>query len=125
MASREWKQWCRGQENIVLNDDCVVVILGGRHCRVEVVDAGEAYELTGIAARRAALQSIPDFYLRAWRRNRTTRLVGFRVDPRGRLVGEAWVPKAGLSQEEFLHYVRHVASECDRFGFILTGKVHE
>ena len=126
MVSSDWKRWCRGQENISLDGDCVVItFVGGRHQRVEVTDAGEAFELTGFVARQAALQSVPDAPLRAWERNRTTQLVGFRVDRRGRLVGEAWVPKPGLGADEFLHYARLVAMECDRFEFILTGKDYE
>jgi hypothetical protein len=40
--------------------------------------------------------------------------VGFKIDGRGRLVGEAWVPPAGLNREEWSVYVRAVARACDR-----------
>jgi hypothetical protein len=126
MASSDWKQWCRDNEDIALDGDSVVVsFVGGRHQRIEVDDAGEAYELTGFVARPATLQPIPNAHLRAWERNRTTQLAGFRIDRRGRLVGEAWVPKPGLGADEFLHYVRRMAAECDRFEYILTGKDYE
>jgi hypothetical protein len=126
MASNDWKRWCRGHADIEFTGDGVVVtFVGGRHHQVEVEDAGEAYELTGLVARRADLQSIPDANLRAWERNRVTKLVGFRVDRRGRLIGNAWAPKPGMGADEFLHYVRCVALECDRFEFILTGKDYE
>jgi hypothetical protein len=126
MASSDWKQWCRDNEDIALDGDSVVVsFVGGRNQRIEVDDAGEAYELTGFVARPATLQAIPNAHLRAWERNRTTHLVGFRINRRGRLVGEAWVPKPGLSADEFLHYVRRMAAECDRFEYILTGKDYE
>jgi hypothetical protein len=49
-------------------------------------------------------------------------LVGFRIDRQHRLVGEAWIPKAGLVAEEFQLYVRMLAAECDRFEYALTGK---
>jgi len=52
-------------------------------------------------------------------------LMGFRIDRRGRLVGEAWVPKAGLTGEEFQLYVRHLAVEADRFEYGLTGRDSE
>lgn len=52
-------------------------------------------------------------------------LVGFRLDQKGRLVGEAWVPKAGLSRDEFLLYVKRVADECDLFEYHLTGNDRE
>ncbi|AUX27009.1 uncharacterized protein SOCEGT47_075820 [Sorangium cellulosum] len=48
--------------------------------------------------------------------------LGFRLEDRGRLVGEAWIPKAGLSVEEFATCVRQVAVECDRLEYLLTGK---
>jgi hypothetical protein len=41
------------------------------------------------------------------------------------MVGEAWTPKAGLSRDEFLAYVRRVATECDLFEYHLTGKDRE
>jgi hypothetical protein len=123
MASSDWKRWCRGHEDIARDGNGVIVtFVGGRHHRIDVSDAGEAYELTGFVARPATLQAIPNAYLRAWERNRTTKLVGFRINRRGRLVGEAWVPKPGLGADEFLHYVRRMAAECDRFEYILTGK---
>ena len=48
--------------------------------------------------------------------------MGFRIDHRGRVVGEAWVPKAGLSAAEFQLYLRTAAVECDRFEYVLTGR---
>ena len=44
---------------------------------------------------------------------------------RGRVVAGAWVPKAGLTQEEFQLYVRAVAVESDRFEYRLTGRDNE
>lgn len=126
MASNSWKQWCRGHQDITIQGGCAVLTFtGGRHQRVHVTDVGEAYELKGFVARQATLRNVPDAHLRAWERNRTTQLVGFRIDRRGRLVGESWVPKPGLDGSEFLHYLRRVAGECDRFEFILTGKDYE
>ena len=106
-------------------DGVNVITHGERHHRIEIRDTADTYELTGLVARLAALSAIPDVPLRAWRRNRGMCLVGFRVDHKGRLVGEAWVPKAGLGREEFLIYVGRVAAECDLFEFHLTGKDRE
>lgn len=55
-------------------------------------------------------------------RHRGTTLAGFRIDPRGRLLGESLIPKPGLSAAEFQHWVRVAAAECDRFEHALTGK---
>ena len=37
------------------------------------------------------------------------------------MLGEAWVPSAGLTAEEFRVYVHTVAAESDRFEQQLTG----
>jgi hypothetical protein len=102
-----------------------VITHGERQHRIALRETADTYELTGTVARLAALSAVPDVPLRTWRRNRGMQLVGFRVDPKGRLVGEAWVPKAGLGRDEFLTYVRRVAAECDLFEYHLTGKDRE
>jgi hypothetical protein len=40
-------------------------------------------------------------------------------------VGEAWIPKAGLTESEFQLYVRTLAIEADRFEYALTGRDSE
>jgi hypothetical protein len=57
-----------------------------------------------------------------WRRNRVTELVGFRLDRRGRIIGEAVLPSPGLTAKEWDLYVRAVARACDRFEYVLTGQ---
>lgn len=122
----DWRQMCRGVPGISVEGDAVVVAFAdGRHHRVEVRETDETYELRGIVARKAELEGVPDVAIRAWRRNRTAQLVGFRIDQRGRLVGEGWTPKAGLAAQELLLLLRRVAAECDRFEYILTGKDRE
>ncbi len=60
--------------------------------------------------------------LLAWERNRASDIVGFKLDGRGRLIGEAWVPTVGLDAEEWAFYVRTVAEACDRLEYLLTGR---
>ena len=119
----DWRQLCRGLDEISVDGDGVqVVVADERRQHIAIRETAETFELTGIVARPAAINTVPDVSLRAWRRNRAMQLVGFRVDQKNRLVGEAWVPKAGLKRDEFLFYVKHVAAECDLFGYYLTGK---
>ena len=119
----DWRQWCGGLDGISLDGDGVRVVMAyERHQHIAIRETGEALELTGTVARPAALDTIPHVPLRVWRRNRAMQLVGFRVDQKNRLVGEAWVPKAGLNRDEFLLYVKRVAAECDLFEYHLTGK---
>src|ERR1700730_8549198 len=121
----DWRQFGRGQDVSVDRDDIHVPVSEVRRQRVRIRETGDTYELMGVATGPAALIAVLDVSLRAGRRNRGMQLVGFRVDQKGRLVGEAWVPKAGLEREEFLAYVRRVAIECDLFEYYLTGKARE
>jgi hypothetical protein len=124
-VTTEWAALCAAPD-FALEDAAIVVrFADDRTQRVSVTDDGTAFVLCSFVARRAAVASIAgidDLALRAWQRNRTVALVGFRVDARERLVGEAWVPKAGLSAAEFQLAVRTVAAECDRLEYILTGR---
>ena len=122
----EWQQFCRGASQISVDgENAVLVMTGDRRQRVEIRETPDTYEFMSIVVRPSAIASVPDAPLRAWRRNRGLQLVGFRVDRKGRLVGEAWVPKAGLSRDEFLLSVRRCAAECDLFEFHLTGRDSE
>ncbi len=125
MAS-DWREFCRKNSELsVEGDDVVVTFDNQRRHRLDVRETDETYILTGVVARQAVFIDVPDAALRAWKRNRSTQLVGFRVDRKGRLVGEAWVPKAGLERDEFLLYVIRVATECALFEYHLTGKDRE
>jgi hypothetical protein len=79
---------------MTLDGDVIVVTFPDeRSHRVVVEDVDDAYEFSAVVARPAALDDIDDAPLRAWRRNRATQLLGFRIDRKGRLMGEAWAPK--------------------------------
>src|SRR5687768_13196480 len=121
-----WKQFCRGVEGVVIDGDGVDVVQADkRRHHIFIQETADSYELTGVVARASALSAWADVPLRAWRRNRAMQLVGFRVDQKGRLVGEAWVPKVGLRRDEFLLYLKRLAAECDLFEYHLTGKDRE
>lgn len=121
----DWRAFCRGAERISVDGESAVVMTGDRRQRVEIRETPDTYEFMSIVVRPSVVASVPDVPLRAWRRNRAMQNVGFRVDRKGRLVGEAWVPKAGISRDEFLLSVRRCAAECDLFEFHLTGKDSE
>jgi len=120
-VAADWWKLCRSEGLALAGDAVVVDLADGRRHSVKVRDTGDTFSLTAIVAKPALLQQVPQVPLLAWRRNRASRLVGFRVDPTGRLVGESWVPKVGLTAEEFQLYVRRVAVECDRLEHLLTG----
>jgi hypothetical protein len=121
-----WRSFCTGVRGIKLDGDTVVVTLGKeREHRIAVESKGDAIELCAVVARRGVVNELENPALAAWRRNRASSLVGFRLDERGRLVGESWVPGAGLTAVEFLVYLRGIAAACDLFEFQLTGKGRE
>jgi hypothetical protein len=118
----EWVMLCQA-DDLTVEEPHIQVRLGeSRRQRVTVKDEGETYILSAVVVRQATVSGLPDIVIKAWLRNRGTHLVGFRLDERGRLLGETWVPKAGLSAAEFQCYVRTVAIECDRFEYTLTGR---
>jgi hypothetical protein len=119
----DWVRFCSRAEYLVVSEPHVDVTFGdGRRHRVTVKDEGDSYLIGGFVARRAVVTSVPDLPVRAWTRNRVTQLVGFRIDRKLRLVGEAWLPKEGITREEFQMYLRRVAYECDRFEYLLSGR---
>ena len=94
-----------------------------RHQLVHVgEDHGDLLRVWSIVARPAIVDGLDDVALRAWRRNRLSELVGFRLDVRRRLIGEAWVPTAGVTADEWAFTVRYVAKICDGFEYTLTGR---
>ena len=122
----DWRKLCTGAPDVQIEGDAVIVSLSrGRQHRVDVEAKSDAIELRAVVARRAVVEEQKNPALAAWSRNRACSLVGFRLDERGRLIGESWVPGAGLTADEFLVYVREIAAACDLFEFQLTGKDKE
>lgn len=118
----EWASRCAGEGIKLLEDGMVEVSLGQRRHIVQIVDEGLALRLTARVARPAAVRALEELPLRLALRNRTVPVVGFHLDARGAVVGEARVSKAGLSPEELRFVLRRAAVECDRLEFELTGE---
>ncbi|MEU5950506.1 hypothetical protein ABZ793_33890 [Micromonospora sp. NPDC047465] len=77
--------------------------------------------MTAVVADADDLAPGQDAARAAWRRNRHSSLVDFRIDQEGRLIAQAWTPKDGLTPAAFQTLVRAVAREADRYEFQLTG----
>jgi hypothetical protein len=122
----EWREFCLGARDLIPDDAGVTVQFdNGRRQRIDVRPGESVIELRGVVARHAVAVQIERVALVAWEHNRASSLVGFRVDDRGRLVGESWVPARGLTRDEFLFYLRSAAASCDLFEYQLTGKDRE
>ena len=110
-----------------------VTFPNGRSHRVSLADGPDGYELRAVvvAPGFGAGNGLDEDSrrlgraLRAWRRNETARLCGFRLDEDGVLVGEAMVPKIGLTPGELRERVRALASACDLLEAHLTGEDRE
>jgi len=121
----DWKQMCRAFGQKYSGDTIEIRFDSGRGQKVMVTDGGESLLLSSVVMRRAEAQVMDGLSEMAWLRNRSVRLVGFRIDERSRLIGEVWVPKAGLTAGEFQACLHAVAKECDRFEYQLTGRDSE
>lgn len=121
-----WQTLCRGDRQLTVDGDNVLVSFeDGRTHGVKVSETDATFEFFAIVARAAHVRAIDALEIRIWRQNRLARLNGFRMDRRGRLCAYGWVPKAGLSAQEFRFVLHRVAIESDRLEFVLTGNDHE
>src|SRR5687767_11782957 len=102
----EWSRLCKAKDLTVDGAHVDVGFGDGRRHRVTVTELEDAYLLSGVVAARSAIADSLGLVPQVWLRNRATALVGFRIDQRGRLVGEAWVPEPGITADEFQLYVR-------------------
>jgi hypothetical protein len=91
--------------------------------RLAVVDSGIRMEATVATARTLDAMAVHgDPHRWAWRRNRVSNLVGFRVDGQRRMLAEAVAPLIALTQDEFVIYLMAVAAEADRMELVLTAQ---
>lgn len=97
-----------------------------RQQRIRVSRKGSQYVFStpvlGASATRCDAQYRHRVALRAWERNAKTELVAFTFDRAGRLVGEIRHPADHLDTAELAIYLRILATEGDRFEYVLTGR---
>ena len=121
--SVDWRRLSRDAGFAVRDAGIDVSFADGRRQFVHVEESKDGQlRLWSVVASASTVQSLPGPHLHAWRRNRLTKLVGFRVDRRGRMVGEAFPPVVGLGAEEWELHVRTLARACDRVEFVLSGR---
>lgn len=121
----EWKGFCRGRKLRVGENEVEVELADGRQHRVQITEHEDALHLSAVVGRASVVDGVENAALRIWQRNREMQIVGFRLDARGRLLGEAWIPRLGLTSEEFVMCLHTVALESDRLEFLLTGRDQE
>ena len=98
----------------------------GRQQRIRVSREGSQFVFSTQVLRASATRRNPDYRrrvaLRAWARNAKTELVAFTFDRAGGLIGEIRHPAEHLDTEELAIYLRILATEGDRFEYVLTGR---
>lgn len=124
--SVDWRRLAAAAKLSVRGDAVYVGVPDGRHQTVQV-DESEADMLRAwsIVAKAAVVRQIDEPRLQAWRRNRLSELVGFRVDALGRMIGETFISLPGCGAEELGLHIRVLARACDRFELLLTGSDDE
>ena len=107
-------------------DVLVQMTTGGRRQRIRISRENSQYVFSTLVLGSAAFRRRPDrrrrLALHAWTRNARTELVNFTFDRTGRLVGEIRHLADHLDAEELAIYLGILATEGDRFEFVLTGK---
>lgn len=128
--SAELRAWIKGLDRRRYDvADAVVCWFGergaSRRHAVRVAEEPQGIRFEATIATRSAVDQLNarwSVYRWAWRRNRGNAIVGFRIDPRGRLIAEAVAPTIGLTAAEFESYLMAVAAEADRMELVLTGR---
>lgn len=97
-----------------------------RRQRIRILRDGRQYIFVTLVHEAIGRQWSPQeqqrMAVRAWERNALTELVNFTLDERGRLVGEIRHLADHLDAEELELYLRVLATEGDRFEYVLTGR---
>jgi hypothetical protein len=107
-------------------EDSVVTVSfdSGRVQRIHLATRDDHYTFTSriLGSQRLDKYSWTELARIVWLRNRRTPLITFMLDERGRLVGRVEHPAATLDPEELRTILLHLARECDRLEYLLTGR---
>jgi hypothetical protein len=118
----EWRSISKKEKLKVEGETITFAMEDGRTQRVTISENDKEFILSSIVVRRKIVEDNPDIPMEAWIKNRSMQLIGFRIDDAKRLVAEVWLPKVGLTSDEFLFRLKMLAAEADRYEYILTGK---
>ena len=107
-------------------DAVVNMVTGRRHQRIRISREDNQFVFSTLVLGSEASRRRPDrrrrLAMHAWARNATTELVNFTFDRSGRLVGEIRHLADHLDVEELDIYLSILATEGDRFEYVLTGR---
>jgi hypothetical protein len=110
---------------LALMDDVAVVTFGSQRTqkiRLRARDDHYIFSSRVLGRRRAEHYSWDTLARLVWPRNRRTPLVTFMLDERSRLIGRIEHPRVTLNPPELRAILLHLARECDRLEYLLTGR---
>ena len=113
---------CEEYKPIVSKNLIEIPIGENRHHSIKVEEREDGYWLSGIVLKRQHQKSRGKLSILIWKRNRAANLAGFRFTKKGDIIGECFVPKAGLTKEEYDFCLSKLARECNRMEYVLTGE---
>ncbi|APV51642.1 hypothetical protein BWI17_19260 [Betaproteobacteria bacterium GR16-43] len=116
-----WKSLSANPAFRVERNGLTVQLGGARRHRVTVEDGQDAFVLRSVVLNRSRFAQVRVPSTRIWEMNRALTLVGFRIDAEERLIGEARIPKVGITAQEFQAVATNLAAECDRYERIFTN----
>lgn len=119
--AQAWHAYAKAADFTIEAGGMRVQFSDGRSHRLHVFETEYTWLLRGLVVRHAAHDTDATPALSAALRNRHSRMYGLRVDKQGRLIGETHVPKPGITPAEFQLHARHLAIECDRLEYLITG----
>ena len=124
-APQKWHRLAKATDITIEPSGMLIRFTDGRSHRLRVLDHDDHWLLRGLVVRHAALAFDSEPMLAAASRNRQMQLCGLSVDEKAHLTAHCVVPKAGLKPDEFKLLARHLAAECDRLEYLLTGRDRE
>lgn len=122
-GQQDWRRLSRDAGLRLIADTIEIRFADDREQTVYVEEHRDgSFRLWSIIAWPSALRDLSTPHSAAWYRNRLTEFVGFTLDRNGRMIGEAWVPPAQITADEWAFYVTNLARACDRYEYLLTGR---
>lgn len=120
-----WKSLLAESQFDVTANGGAIVFPDGRRQVISIDEDEQAYIVRSTVMGAHALKTAGVSATRIWELNRSATLVGFRIDKKGRLIGEAKIPKIALTADEFRLIALNLAQECDRLEYLFTGRDRE
>ena len=126
MSNVDWRAFAKKAGYRPDGNTIIVALENSRSQKVAVEEQrdGSSLRLWSAIASKSRVEELghlhPIEY--AWERNRLSDLVGFSLDGRGRLIGETWIPSAGLTSAIFKLHLEEIARVCDWHEMRLSGE---